>query len=286
MSWWEGVEETRILIAPVLAPSTSTPPTTIQENGEGRLLSLKHPKTGSPTCYFLNNGILQELSWFKQSYGSWFLGDYVCEDGGFYTATPVDLVFILLPIFEEARMKKEGDQGKFRQLDEMLFINDYPEYQHLLSIAEDSMKIVCEVKEIGSSKFFRLNDSKVLAWLCHKVHQLKLTLPTIDKNYAAHNEKDMLTEVVSLLGEYLKDEPWLKLLCGHLKLDLQAATKRTLVQEFVPSPLDGTPGSSNSLQAKSTNQKKPTGKQGKKMKVETDSRNIKDMFTRASRRKT
>ncbi|KAF5177147.1 Ribonuclease h2 subunit b [Thalictrum thalictroides] len=282
MAWYEGVEEARLLIAPV----SETTITTTNGIGEGSLLSLRHPKSGNPTCYFLNNGSLQELNWFKQSYGSWFLGEYVCEDGGLYTASPVDPVFILLPVFQEARMQKKGEQGKFRPLDEIMFINGYPGYHHLLSIAEESMQVVCEIKEIGSSKFFRLHDSKVLAWLCHKVHQLKTTLPTLDKNYAAQDEKEMLVEVVSLLGEYLRDEPWLKLLCGHLKLDLQEATKRMAIQEFLPSALGDTPGSSNSLQAKNASQKKTSGKQAKKMKTETDSQNIKDMFTRASRRKS
>lgn len=43
-------------------------------------------------------------------------------------------------------LQKRDDPGKFRQLDEILFINGYPGYQHLLSIAEKSMQVVCEVK--------------------------------------------------------------------------------------------------------------------------------------------
>ncbi|OVA08302.1 Ribonuclease H2 [Macleaya cordata] len=280
MARWDGIEETRLLIAPAPAPTTAT------GNGEGLMLSLRHPKSGNQTCYFLNNGSIQELHWFKQSYGSWFLGDYVCEDGGLYIATPIDPVFLLLPIFEEARMKNEGDQGKFRQLDEILFVNTYPGFQHLLSIAEDSMQIVCEMKEVGSSKFFRLNDSKVLAWLCHKVHQLKMTLPTLDKNYGAQNEKDMLTEVVSILGEYLKEEPWLNLLCSHLKLDRQQEASRQAAHshEFLPGPLEST----SFDQAKSGSNKKASSNKGKetnkkKMKTETNSQDIKDMFRRATR---
>ncbi|KAL5546840.1 hypothetical protein UlMin_006527 [Ulmus minor] len=89
------------------------------------------------------------LSWFK-----------------LYTATSVDLVFILLPIFEEARMMKGDDLRKFMQLDEILLIDGYPRYQQLLSIAENCMQIVCQGKgdpKIGSSKNFRLDDSRL--WL-------------------------------------------------------------------------------------------------------------------------
>ncbi|XAR57646.1 hypothetical protein NMG60_11025878 [Bertholletia excelsa] len=277
MSWWEGVDESRLFVA--LEPSASG-------NCEGQLLALCNPKSGNKMCYLLTNGTLQEIHWFKQSYGSWFLGDYVSEDGRLYTATPVDPVFVLLPLFDEARMKRGDDPGKFRQIDEIIFVNGYPGYQYLYSIAEQSMQVVCDFKEIGSTKFFRLNDSKVLAWLSYKVNQVKQTLATLDKNYAAQDEKDTLAEAVSLLGEYLKDEPWLKLLCSYLNLDLQAAAK-PLNTEILESTEEGnSPSSFCPVQEKSGNDKKTsrTGRQIKKAKVERDSRNIKEMFSRASRR--
>ena len=43
-------------------------------------------------------------------------------------------------------MQKGDDLGKFRLLDEIMLIDGYPGYQHLLSIAENSMQLVCEVK--------------------------------------------------------------------------------------------------------------------------------------------
>ncbi|XVF13757.1 hypothetical protein REPUB_Repub08aG0235100 [Reevesia pubescens] len=276
--WWDGVDESRLLIAP--DPGANV-------DGSSRLLSLLHPKSGTKTSYLLSNGLLQELHWFKQPYGSWFLGDYVSEDGSLYTATPIDPVFSMLPLFEEARMKKVDDPGKFRQLDEILFINDYPGYQHLSSIAENCMQIVCDIKEIGSSKFFRLDDMKVLAWLYYKVCQLKQTLPALDRNYAAREEKDTLADAVSILGEYLKDEPWLKLLCNHFKLNLLEAKRIASDLEVCPTPVESPVGSSNLSQGKNMSEKKTAKnlKQAKKAKVETESRNIKEMFTRASRRR-
>lgn len=35
--------------------------------------------TGKPTSYGFFGGSLQEFHWFKECYGSWFLGNYVCE---------------------------------------------------------------------------------------------------------------------------------------------------------------------------------------------------------------
>lgn len=43
-------------------------------------------------------------------------------------------------------MQKGEDPGKFRQLDEILFVDGYPEYQHLLSTVENCMQVVCDVK--------------------------------------------------------------------------------------------------------------------------------------------
>lgn len=274
MAWWGGVDETRVLVSSDCGGDG---------DNAGCLLSLCHPKTGNPTSYFLTNGVLQEIHWFKTAYGSWFLGDYVCEDGRLYAATPVDPVFILLPIFEEARMKKGEDPGKFRQLDEIIFIQGYPGYQHLLSIADKSMQVVCDFKEIGSTKFFRLNDSKVLAWLLYKVHQLKQTLPTLDRNYAAQADKDTLADAVSILGEYLKDEPWLKLLCCKLKIDLQEA--KAPDSEILPSSTESSLPSFDDVQKKNGIEKRTTRQQSKKAKVETGSLNIKDMFSKASRKR-
>ncbi|KAH9795261.1 Ribonuclease H2 subunit B [Citrus sinensis] len=283
----------------------------------GRLLSLCHPKSGQKTCYLLVDGVLQELNWLKQSYKSWFLGNYVCEDGSIYAATPIDPVFIMLPIFEEARLKKGEDPGKFRQLDEIIFIDGYPGYQYILPLAENCMQVVCEVKEyildeaienasigriddislgryksvleqskIGSSKFFRLDDLKVIAWLYCKVCVLKQTLSVLDQNYAAQDEKDTLANAVSILGEYVKDEPWLKLLCKHLNLDLLKETGKAPCIEVFPSSLESNVGSSNLLQERRKSDRKTnrTGKETKMAKPETESRNIKEMFSRASRR--
>lgn len=276
MEWWEGVDEARVLV---------TPDYSTRGSGVRHFLALRHPKAGNTACYLHVDESLLELHWFKQSYGSWFLGDYVCEDGRLYIATQVDPVFILLPIFEEARMKKGDDLGKFRQLDEIIYIDGYPGYQQLASLAEKSMEVVCDVKEIDSTKFFRLNDSKVLKWLQYKVHQLLPTLLTLDKNYAAQNTKDTLIGAVSIVGEYLKEEPWLKLLCEELKVSLQEVVKAPN-SNILSLPTESDLPSFNTTEEKIGTEKKTAkvGRVGKKAKVEIESKNIKDMFSRASRR--
>ncbi|CAA7401003.1 unnamed protein product [Spirodela intermedia] len=261
MAWHDGVRETRVLIGPCNKNDEGE-----CGKAEGRILSLRHPKSGTPTCYIFGNESLQELHWFKQAYGSWFIGDYVSEDASLFISTPFDPIFLFLPVFEEARMKKSHDQGMFRELNEILFVDGYPGYQHLLSIAKDSIELICEVKEIGASKFFRLDDSKVLAWLCCKISNLKATLLTLDRNFAAREEAETLNDAVSLLGEYINDA-WLKTLCDHMN---RGETPPT----FSPTSRGSRNGNGKRASEKPS-KKKPTD--------QVESKNIRDMFMRATR---
>lgn len=43
-------------------------------------------------------------------------------------------------------VQKGNEPGKFRQLDEIMYIDGYPGYQSLSSIAEKTMPIVCDLK--------------------------------------------------------------------------------------------------------------------------------------------
>lgn len=45
-----------------------------------------------------------------------------------------------------AYMQKGDESGKFRQLDEIIYIDGYPGYQQVASLAEKSMEVVCDVK--------------------------------------------------------------------------------------------------------------------------------------------
>ncbi|KQJ83146.1 ribonuclease H2 subunit B isoform X2 [Brachypodium distachyon] len=276
-SWCENmVLPPRVLIAP--RPSSA--------NGQGNILSLRHPKLEEEIQYLFSNGRLHEFNWFKERYGSWFLGDYVCEDGSIYYCTVVDPIFILLPLFEAARMSNGKDLGKFRQLDEILYIEGYPGYQHLMSIAGNHMELVCEVKEVANMKFFRLDDSKVLTWLCCKVHNIKEVIPKFGKNYAAQGERELLKDAIQIIRENLKDEPWLPVLCKKLQLDISEINETTKSNDTsfcaesspIPAPARPSEGNIGNGSAKSSK-----GRPAKKLKAEVGSKNIKDMFRRVTR---
>lgn len=254
-------------------------------NAKGTVLSLRHPRSGDETGYLFIDGQLQEINWFKERYGAWFLGDYVCEDGGLYYCTPVDPIFIFLPTFGAARMSNGKDPGKFRQLDEVLYVEGYPGYQQLISLASHHMELVCEVKEVGNMKFFRLDNSKVLSWLCCKVHSLKDVFPKLGKNYAAQAEKEKTKEAVQMIREYLKDEPWLTLLCKKLQLDMNEIINDTMTKTSESSVYADSSQPALPSESKVTNgSAKPSkGRPAKKPKMEVGSKNIKDMFKRVTR---
>ncbi|KAL5215636.1 hypothetical protein ABZP36_007037 [Zizania latifolia] len=256
-------------------------------NCQGDVLSLRHPKSDEETGYLFADRQIYEFNWFKERFGSWFLGDYVCEDGSLYYCTLVDPIFILLPIFEDARMSNGNDPGKFRQLDEILYVEGYPGYQHLMSIAGNHMELVCEVKEVADVKFFRLDNSKVLSWLCCKVYNLKEVFPKLGKNYAAQGEKEILKDAIQIIREYLKDEPWLTLLCKKLQMDINEIIDMAKTSEASfcaeSSPMTSRPseGKIGNGSAKSSK-----GRPAKKQKAEVESKNIKDMFRRVTRKGT
>lgn len=53
-------------------------------------------------------------------------------------------------------------------------------------------------------------------------------------------------DAVSIIGEYLKCDPWLKLLCHHLKLDLEEVMGKLPDSEVIPISHEST----NSIQVK------------------------------------
>ena len=63
------------------------------------------PHVGEPAEYLLIEGHLQEVNWYKERFRSWFVGDAVLEDGSMYLCTPVDPLFLALPLLESSRMQ-------------------------------------------------------------------------------------------------------------------------------------------------------------------------------------
>ncbi|XP_073019417.1 uncharacterized protein [Primulina eburnea] len=91
-------------------------------------------------------------------------------------------------------------------------------------------------------------------------------------------------DAVSILGEYLVEEPWLKLLCDKLQLNLNDRRNAPAI-EIPPTSSGSDLAPFNPIQMNNGVDKRSTRttRQAKKTKVEKDSHNIKDMFGRATR---
>lgn len=59
------------------------------------------------------------------------------------------------------------DLGKFRQLDEILYVEGYPGYQQLMSVAGHHMELVCEVKGKMFECFIFTIPAKLLSHYKH-----------------------------------------------------------------------------------------------------------------------
>ncbi|XP_024386037.1 uncharacterized protein [Physcomitrium patens] len=201
---------------------------------EKHFLHLRNPVTGSKACYLVaTDGKLQELHWSKQTHTSWFIDNFACADGSLYLATPIDPLFIILPILEQLRMKKGDDLGKFRSLDDILSVDGYPGYRYLLPYLQRSIGVICETRDVGQVKYYRLDDSKTVAWLICKVNRLSGALRASSRNFQGMVSNDLYTYVTKMLEEYVKMDPWVPAICKYLGVDMD--TSKTAHVPFVPT---------------------------------------------------
>ncbi|XP_024539062.1 ribonuclease H2 subunit B isoform X2 [Selaginella moellendorffii] len=221
--------EMRVLVTAYSSPSEeqldgSLVHPNADEQIDGSFVHLRHPKSGTKACYLLINGTLQELNWFKPRYSSWFIGDSVCEDGSLYLGSVVDPLFMVLPLLEESRMTKKADEGGlFRTLEDMIYVENFPCYSRIIPLLPGTLDAICDSRELQETRYYRLNDNKVLGWLSCKVEQTSEALKL--HGFQGLEDHELKIYSIGLLGEYVKSEPWLQRLCNHFSVDLEACSK-------------------------------------------------------------
>ncbi|KAJ3762825.1 ribonuclease H2, subunit B [Lentinula raphanica] len=96
---------------------------TVQRVNNGSFIRLPHPRSGLPALFFPHQTPststiceLQAIEPINQR--SWFIGDEVVADGKFLMITPVDPVFLLIPILRSFS-PKDGTPGQFRTADDI-----------------------------------------------------------------------------------------------------------------------------------------------------------------------
>eukprot|EP00899_Mesostigma_viride_P009626 jgi/Mesvir1/18665/Mv17164-RA.1 len=191
---------------------------------DGHIFHLPNPANGKPACYMILNGALQEITWFKQTRSSWFLDDSVLEDGSLYLGTPVDVLLHFLPVLETCRMRKRDEKGVFADLDCILSSAPHPNFTRLHPLIADGclFEPVCETKQVAGASYYRLDDERVLAWLCCKVDVAIAALREHGGvTYASLSDAVLTNYAIGLLSEYIPgpaargDNSWLSRLCAH-----------------------------------------------------------------------
>jgi ribonuclease H2 subunit B len=138
-------------------------------------------------------------------------------DGGVYTATAVDVVFILLPALERHRQRSESHEGRFCSLEVLLEDEASPALASLQPLAAAALASVCAVQEAGEDSFYRLDDERLLAWLSIKAERVAAALHSgaaAGSAFDALGADALLSYSVELLGEYLPPA-WVARLRAH-----------------------------------------------------------------------
>jgi len=161
------------------------------------LLSLPHPKKGVQTKYFTtSNNKLLEIQRMLDEPCCWFIDNAVEKDGTLYMATPMDPLFLALPLLANSR-KKTSDHDGFFCLIEQAFVEDTcPDLAGLVDMIDTAQfDLVCDKRVIrDDKKVYRLNDEKTLNWLRAKVKQMTNILQN-DKSVVATNSSTISTFV-------------------------------------------------------------------------------------------
>ncbi|KAF9378274.1 Ribonuclease H2 subunit B [Podila verticillata] len=150
---------------------------------------LPNPTSGFPSRYVIQNGKLYEMQVAAaEGIRSWFVGETIQSDGSLYMITPLDPIFMFIPILEIVRQQTSGSAGRFMVVDDIFENDQYTSLRHLTQLhsVEKLLAQICEVRD-GSLKTFRMDDERVMAWLKKKTitqSSLKLVCAYLSEDWA------------------------------------------------------------------------------------------------------
>ncbi|GJJ71193.1 ribonuclease H2 subunit B [Entomortierella parvispora] len=137
---------------------------------------LPNPSSGLPSRYTIQDGKLFEMQMIdSEGLRSWFVGNTIQSDGSLFLITPIDPVFMFIPILDIVRKKTKESEGRFMTVEGIFESDQYSSLRRLTDLAkvQTYLELVCEVRNASSTdKTFRLEDEKTMAWLRKKVEIL------------------------------------------------------------------------------------------------------------------
>ncbi|KAJ3044819.1 Ribonuclease H2 subunit B [Rhizophlyctis rosea] len=140
-----------------------------KEDPNAVIVLLPHPRTGTEVCFVIENNVnfleLQKVD--SAQTRSWFVGNEVVKEGDLHIMSAFDPLYLLLPLLDESRKKTPDKPGRYVSLDDVLYNDQYPSLSRLSSLhaLEAKLTTIADVQDVGGSKFWRLNDEKVVGWL-------------------------------------------------------------------------------------------------------------------------
>ncbi|CDS13117.1 hypothetical protein LRAMOSA05300 [Lichtheimia ramosa] len=187
-------------------------------------IQLACPRTGKPTLYLRDaeRGVLYELQKVvgPGRKACWLIDNQLHKDGSIQFISPIDPLFIALPILHRAR---EQSQGKFRTIDDIFGSEQDMQHQKLLDLAnfEAQLAHICDTRDVTPElRAYRLDDDKVLVWLVKKMERLLPAIPSLVTDDIKEDQKQDVyrQEAVYLLAKYIS-ESQLKALLQHLGIE-------------------------------------------------------------------
>ncbi|KIL65967.1 hypothetical protein M378DRAFT_161613 [Amanita muscaria Koide BX008] len=207
-------------------------------------LRLPHPRTGIASLFLpisghneVSNDVLHMLevqAVTPVEARSWFLKGEIISDGKLLVMTPIDLVFLLLPILQAVYSYEDEYENHFRQMDDIFedaarkiensVSNDQVSSRDILQFAsfqctKDALQRICDVKEVTPDIIvYRYNPNKVVEYLKKKVTYLtaspiidgsKTIIRSLAKDGLMEDGNEQLLEVgriraaCEVLGQYL-----------------------------------------------------------------------------------
>lgn len=144
---------------------------------EWRLVCLPHPKDGQTARFLWRDEQFYEVQRSYRAPSSWFIDEYVEQDGSLYVASKVDPLYLVLPLLKAKR--REGDKGPehegyFCSLADVLAETSHPQLRLVAKCAgmPDQLQHVCEVKQGWDEPVYRLHDERLLQWLRAKTERV------------------------------------------------------------------------------------------------------------------
>jgi len=217
--------------------------------------SLPHPHRKTDAKFVFCNDNVMEVNRMAEHPSSWFIEDEVQQDGSLFMATPVDPLFVLIPLLELNRKKTADHAGLFCDLSQMLSDTNKSGYAHFSKFSAEALnlQLICDVNKDHDEPLYRLNDSKVTKWLRVKVDRLAESLASSDlvqtrlsgarasafrrstKDQQPTPTEDLLRHALGFLSEYV-DAERIKVVADSYGITNFGVAKITAFDQFAYTP--------------------------------------------------